>query len=286
MRQKHPCVLCLILVSLLMFAGCSSVPAANVGSPTPATPATAEPSEQPSTSLSSYLLEENLTYQEDMDCDGLPDTLLVSHHDQEAWDTLYLDVQFGDGNSDSFEIGEGIYASVWLASDGKTTGLLASVDYASCDYETRAFVFSGQSLTQTDKLFGVAAEVDDANRTVCIQTTVEALGTHSVYMNYSLTDSFTLQPSDNGLWYISNPQVVYTSREVPVMLLAEDGSFLSSVLDADVSVKPVATDCSTSILFVLQDGTRGYIPVSYEEALPSIAGEFETEWFQNLFYAG
>jgi len=225
----------------------------------------------------------------DADGDGQEDVLvLLEGHDEETWqDTVLLDVDCGGGKRIT-EVVAGWFCSAYLYTDATGAGVVVSTDLASDDYVTAVYRLGAESLVKTCEIYGYAADM--AGRAVTVNGSVDVLGTWGTRCAFVLSEAFALEPSGDGLYHIvdsGGDRTLEVSRELPVEMLQEDGTYTAATLAPGTEMRPVATDGESFVLFTLADGSEGRLSFTmgeYETAM--IQGQEEAEWFRELMYAG
>lgn len=227
--------------------------------------------------------EENLTF----DLSGVGDATAVGFVIKEGADDaqeLWLDV-----NETPFLLETEPYAmffGAWLyVKDGVAT-LMATMDLASCDYETFCWQLQDGKPVLTGRATGaVEGPTDDGD--IVLGTSVNVLGTWWAFRPYETDAAGRLVPLADSLYEIvpADDMSLRTTDELPVELFGVDGYAKGSV-PAGTTLTPLATDDERYFYFILDDGREGRVEFERREYEVYIDGVSENEYFEELMYAG
>lgn len=161
-------------------------------------------------------------------------------------------------------------------------------DMASDDYETRVFRVSGDKLISAS-YFGTALGVD-GNGVISMDETVDVLGTFGADCTCAIDDSFNIVRTSD---YTIRPMEEYEYYSYPstvrdALPCVNEATGEAMTLPTGASVRPAATDLATYVTCELKDGTRVRIAIAKDTENWGwlIDGVHETEWFDQLMYAG
>lgn len=226
-----------------------------------------------------YNLEANKPFDYDVDADGENEAILC----QKDGEDLLVSVNGGEALS----IRRGAPADIRLYHVKDTVVLLVSYDPFSDDDTTLVMGFEENAVVETDIKGGRVEKIK--NDVLTFNVATYTLGTYMGTRDYVLTEARELQPAGDGLFHYSKEHQWYkkliVSKELPVALM-DQGEYKPGTLSPGTSLLPLSTDEQTVVFFEQEDGTKGRLEITREDAFVQIQGSSDEEWFSNISYFG
>ena len=293
MKQRR--IVCLLFALIVLTAGCAAGPTpvnapsgVPEGSSQPDVSSTpdATPLPTPPTAQAIPLqLDEKTNF--DVDGDGNNDMIgVIAQGNEIGVPSTILQIAYANGKSALQEM-DGVFLSgfLFVRANGEI-GAFLSCDYASDDYVTYSFTMD-HAITPATHIYGVLANLNPNESTAQIEGYVDVLGTWGATRECEIGSDFTITPKPDALWMVTmqDDRTIVTKRDLPVDVL-RDGNYETVTLPSGTSMTLTATDLSSVAHIALADGTSAKIDIEVREGFTYINGIEDSEWFEDLFYAG
>lgn len=233
-------------------------------------------------SLTALGLDENVTF----DQSGVGDAVTVSFLEKQGANDSYSQWLEVDGTTYDLKLVDVFFCGAWLYVENGVHTLMVCVDMASTDFETICFRLVDGKPVKTGTLFGLV-ETATEDGEIVIGRPVDVLGTWWATRPYTMDGDGKLVPAEGSLYEIVPGEDIElrTNAKLPVELLVGT-DYKPAEVPARTRLTPLATDDKAYFYFILDDGREGRIPFERNDYCIYIAGEPETDYFDELHYSG